>query len=117
MLQKHWAVMQVRAALASKVSRERFGTELEGIMSGMSLLVHYNKVHVNLWASVDLPMCNTYTVWLLDMDGHCWPYIARKGSSLLGLRIHMLNVCRWRSARPDQSYVLSTLQGLTHCVL
>ena len=28
------AVMQVRAALASKVSRERVGTELDGMMNG-----------------------------------------------------------------------------------
>ena len=28
------AVVQVRAALASKVSRERVGTELEGMMNG-----------------------------------------------------------------------------------
>ncbi len=35
--------MQVRAALASKVSRERFGTELEGMMSGESLQVPTQK--------------------------------------------------------------------------
>ena len=35
--------MQVRAALASKVSRERVGTELEGMMNGEVLIATASK--------------------------------------------------------------------------
>lgn len=78
----HWAVMQVRAALASKVSRERFGTEVEGMMSGLSLLVHHYKIHVNLWASIDLLKCILHPVQLVDKDGQWWQSVASKSSSL-----------------------------------
>jgi len=38
--------MKVRAALASKVSRERFGTELEGMLNGMSSPWHNAVCHI-----------------------------------------------------------------------
>ena len=101
--------MQVRAALASKVSRERFGTEVDGMMNGMSQHMH--------------PPSAVFCVsLLLHSSMHC--AAARRnmasrslqGWPLLGLPIY---------TRTGQMNVLSCLtkavawlsQGPTLCVL
>lgn len=56
------AVMQVRAALASKVSRERVGTELEGMMNGECLLPPQPQALHGLRPSMR-PMNSCWQLW------------------------------------------------------
>ncbi len=109
--------MQVRAALASKVSRERFGTELEGMMSGVSLQVHSQAYPPSASSGSvqcsSLVMQDSNGMMSHDMACPCWAcaFTCRKGC--MTYLADVSELCPICHAGPDPVRAVRDIQRLS----